>query len=709
MLLRAQPDHEPRPSGARLARDVLLVAWQGERRARFCPRSEAAGLPRPLAAAALDDTALPLRAGLLRLPHGVLPERGIELEAGAAGGPKLHSLDVAADPLALAATLPDEARLRLFGFLTELGTFLFRLEDDPGFARMLRALAATLPAQQGLAEPVACLPSGLVVLRVAGSAEQVTGAHVIGARAVRRARFQDEDGAMLLALRGVAEGDVVWLGGSRPWLGRVGPAPRALPHAVEHVVAGGGTRFARLVQAGVEGQPIAAALGRELDLLARREPASIGAMKQPGPLAARLDRAIPDGAGGLFLQGVLRDPHRLVAGWALAGQAGLQPIAPASIGKVGLGQEGCELVVAWLPDAGSAASWQPELRLMLHSGAALPVVPRARPLPAAAARDQVLAAVPQTLITDALLERCIAPAASRLHAAAANGPRAPEVTRLGAGPKRPKVSVIIPLYRNLSFLRVQLAAFAADPAWAEVETILLLDSPEQAQAFLHLARGIHLMHGLPLVLAVLPRNLGYAAANNEGARLARGRHLLLLNSDVVPDRPGWLGTLLEALEADRKLAAVGPKLLFDDGSIQHAGLLFRRDPTGIWYNHHYFKGYPRGHGPACVGREVPGVTGAAILVRRNRFEAVRGFTEDYIIGDYEDSDLCLKLRGQGGRIAYVPDAELWHFERRSIRIHDGYARTLAGSYNRALHHRRWDETIAGVMERFTQAAGRAGR
>ncbi len=73
----------------------------------------------------------------------------------------------------------------------------------------------------------------------------------------------------------------------------------------------------------------------------------------------------------------------------------------------------------------------------------------------------------------------------------------------------------------------------------------------------------------------------------------------------------------------------------------------------------------------------------------------------YIIGDFEDSDLCLRLREAGAGIAYVPEAELFHFERRSIRLHAGYSDTLASLYNRRLHHRRWDGAIAALMARRT--------
>jgi GT2 family glycosyltransferase len=192
-------------------------------------------------------------------------------------------------------------------------------------------------------------------------------------------------------------------------------------------------------------------------------------------------------------------------------------------------------------------------------------------------------------------------------------------------------------------------------------------------------------------------NAGYAAANNTGARYASGRALLLLNSDVVPERSGWLAPFVAALDEDTRVGAVGPKLLFEDGSLQHAGMYFARDLRGAWYNDHFHKGFPRDYAPASVRREVPAVTGAALLVRRSLFEEVGGFTEDFIIGDYEDSDLCLKARRAGFTITYVPTVELYHFERRSIRLHAGYTRTVAAAYNRRLHSLRWSNAMAELM------------
>ncbi len=138
-------------------------------------------------------------------------------------------------------------------------------------------------------------------------------------------------------------------------------------------------------------------------------------------------------------------------------------------------------------------------------------------------------------------------------------------------------------------------------------------------------------------------------------------------------------------------------MLFDDGSLQHAGLYFAADAAGIWFNNHYHKGLPGTWPGADSPRRVPGGTGAALLIDRLRFERCGGVCEDYVVGDYEDSDLCLKLQETGGVIVYEPRAALYHFERRSISLHPGYTRTLACQYNRHVHHERWSGAIAALM------------
>jgi GT2 family glycosyltransferase len=280
--------------------------------------------------------------------------------------------------------------------------------------------------------------------------------------------------------------------------------------------------------------------------------------------------------------------------------------------------------------------------------------------------------------------------------------------RFGPAMEAPDWSVVIPLYKTLDYLRHQFLAFFADPDFRRAEVVLVLDSPEQEDYLLDLLRGLDLLYGLSVRLIVHHKNLGYAAAVNSGAGAARAPWLMLLNSDVLPARPGWLSAMARVPAVNPDVGAIGPKLLFEDESIQHAGLCFWRDPRGDWRNRHFHKGYGADYPPANRSRRVPGVTGACILVSRAVYDQVGGITEDYVIGDFEDSDFCLKLRAQGLSCWYESTVELYHFERRSILRHDGYTRTIASEVNRWLHAQRWDAAMAAAMDEAAADRAEAG-
>ena len=451
------------------------------------------------------------------------------------------------------------------------------------------------------------------------------------------------------------------------------------------------------------------------------------------PVGGALEIAVSDAGGGVFIGGWLRDPFGMVTGGLVLRDPSTgvaRPVPPESLewlprpdlddrfAKAVHGGAGARPgFIAYLPDleratGGPVTQWGLELRL--GSGEAIALTAPPSLLPPVAARDLVLRSVHPSVLRPGLLDRCIIPAVARLQRAALGAIGAAEVVEVGRVTGRPRVAVVIPLYRNLRFLRFQIAAFAQDGGFCtDAQLIFVLDSPEQRAELEQMLRGLHGIYGLPVTMVVMPVNAGYASACNAGARAAAGsaETILLLNSDVIPAARGWLRAMLRTLDRDERTLAVGPKLLFEDGSVQHAGLFFAREGAeGDWLNGHYGKGLPRRYPSVMHGREVPGVTGAALLVRRDAFEAVGGLCTEYVIGDYEDSDLCLRLRELGGIIRYVPAAELYHFERQSIVGHGGYARTLACAHNRRIHHRRWDRAIADLMAGFdTSNSGERAR
>jgi GT2 family glycosyltransferase len=660
-------------------RDILLQGEQGD---SFQPVSH---LPMPQGDLLLARSPA---SGLLNLRIG----DGAWLDLGAASD---HGV------LAKAAAMP-----RFLALLASKVAGPLRAAADPLVARDLLALARdhAVPAPDAL-RPLIDLD------RVRGLWRLPTGGWLLTPRGLTRVADPEAGLSLLPALPNGA----LLLRAEGPPL-RLPPPPPGVPGLVELARQDTPDRRALLRQAMLAlrrhtEEPWCREALRDAQLLFMAPARAAG--DPANAVAGALDRAISDHAGGVFLIGWLHDPLRLIRGMTLRGPFGgtalpADHLFPATRADVVKRFEQAPFgapdprpgFVAHLPDAGPGPVAQWRLELALGSGEAVELIAGPALVPAAQAREAVLRGVNPLDVSPDLLDRCLTPAAERLHRAASAEALDIEVMRIGPPVAEPVTSLVIPLYRNLRFVRHQLAAFARDPMLRQSELIYVLDSPEQRGEAEHMLRGLCGLTGLSVTLVIHGRNAGYATACNSGAAQATAPILLMLNSDVVPDRPGWLVPLLARLAADPKLGCVGPKLMFDDGSLQHAGLYFARGPGDDWYNCHYFKGFPRHYPMACQARLVPGVTGAAMLMRREAWDSVGGFSSDYIVGDYEDSDLCLRLRQAGYGILYEPAAELFHFERQSIAQHGGYAGTVAAAYNRRLHHRRWDSTIGALMEEF---------
>jgi GT2 family glycosyltransferase len=240
-----------------------------------------------------------------------------------------------------------------------------------------------------------------------------------------------------------------------------------------------------------------------------------------------------------------------------------------------------------------------------------------------------------------------------------------EQRQFGSPPENPAVSIIVPLYGRYDFLRHQMAHFADDPDFQRIDLIYVVDDPSILAGTHDLAAACHPVFGVPFRIVSYGSNLGFAGANNVGARVALADTLLLLNSDVIPEHSGWVEKLRQALDELPQAGAVGPLLKFCDDSIQHAGMVPKRDEflPGFLLNIH------PGKGRAWTGSNTPFepamLTAACLMLKREEYLDMGGLDEGYVIGDFEDSDLCLALRKRGKRLWLVPEAKLWHLERQS--------------------------------------------
>lgn len=170
-----------------------------------------------------------------------------------------------------------------------------------------------------------------------------------------------------------------------------------------------------------------------------------------------------------------------------------------------------------------------------------------------------------------------------------------------------------------------------------------------------------------LMLIENERNLGFSQGMNVGLLALQQMELspdvvVLLNQDTVPD-PTWLAAIVAPLRADPQVAAVGCKIRYPDGLLQHAGVTLEY-PRAV--AHHVGSGQTDS-GQYDEATTYPAVTGAALALRMSALQAVGLFDVGYTPAYYEDADLCWRLRHAGYTVLYQPTATLVHHESLSIR------------------------------------------
>jgi O-antigen biosynthesis protein len=231
-------------------------------------------------------------------------------------------------------------------------------------------------------------------------------------------------------------------------------------------------------------------------------------------------------------------------------------------------------------------------------------------------------------------------------------------TRLAAPARWPKVSLVIPTRDALGLVRQCLESIVSLSTYPDYE-ILLVDNgstdPEALRYFAELREqpGFQVLRD--------DGEFNYAALNNAAVAQAHGEVVALINNDIEVITPDWLEEMVAiALQPD--VGAVGAKLLYPDGTVQHAGVVL--GIGGIAGHAH--KHLPRAEGGyfnrAQLIQSFEAVTAACLVVRKAVYEQVGGLDAANLKISYNDIDFCLRLREAGYRNVWTPHAELYHHE-----------------------------------------------
>ncbi len=221
----------------------------------------------------------------------------------------------------------------------------------------------------------------------------------------------------------------------------------------------------------------------------------------------------------------------------------------------------------------------------------------------------------------------------------------------------PKVSVLIPTRDRVDLLAQAIEGIESKTDYRNVEIVIVDNgsTEDETRRYLDATRHRVIRDDEPF---------NFSRLNNLAAREASGELLLLLNNDTEPISPGWMRAMVEhAMRPE--VGAVGAKLLFQSGKVQHAGVVLGIGGVA-GHSHKYFAGDAAGSFQALnMLRNYSAVTAACLMLRRSVFEEVEGFDEEHLAVAFNDVDFCLRVREKGYLIVWTPYALVTHYESES--------------------------------------------
>jgi GT2 family glycosyltransferase len=219
-----------------------------------------------------------------------------------------------------------------------------------------------------------------------------------------------------------------------------------------------------------------------------------------------------------------------------------------------------------------------------------------------------------------------------------------------------KISIIIPVRDRVDMLTRCLDSLTSKTSYAPYEIVMVDNDSQSEEARPYFSHFKHrLLH--------YSGPFNFSAISNFAVKQTDSSWLLFLSYQTEVFEADWLTTMAEHVQRP-EVGAVGPRLLYPDDTVQHAGIVV--GVGGI--AEHAFRGLPGDAPGVCrqsqATRNYSAVTGACLLTRRDVFEEVGGFDEERLPGSFSDVDLCLKMRRAGYLVVYTPFAKLYYHESR---------------------------------------------
>ena len=252
--------------------------------------------------------------------------------------------------------------------------------------------------------------------------------------------------------------------------------------------------------------------------------------------------------------------------------------------------------------------------------------------------------------------------------------------------EEPLLSILIPNKDHTDDLDVCLNSFFERADYQNYEFIIIENNSVLPETFAYYEK-IEKEHDNVKVV-YWEAGFNYSAINNFGFKFAKGDYIMLLNNDVELITPDIFQSMLGFCMRP-EVGIVGAKLLYNDHTVQHAGVLVGAGGLAD----HVFKGIheddPGYMGRAISSQDVSAVTAACLLVKRSVYEEVGGLEDEFQVA-FNDVDFCLKVRKAGYLIVYDADVKLFHYESKSRGMEDTTERFIRFGNEMMLLNSKWD-------------------
>lgn len=260
----------------------------------------------------------------------------------------------------------------------------------------------------------------------------------------------------------------------------------------------------------------------------------------------------------------------------------------------------------------------------------------------------------------------------------------------------PTISIIILTKDNLPYLRACLSSIERFTNRDDVEVIIVSNCEEEATKD-YLDRSGYMVY-------YNAEPFSFASYNNFGVKKASGKYLVFLNDDTLVTKD-WLEAPIRIMKRDESIGVCGCKVLNSNNTLQHMGIALNQ--PGEFFVNHMFAGENPDIPQANENRFVKAVSGVCMFVKRYVFDLVGGFSEDYVVGYFEDLDLCLRVEENSEyKVLYVSDSVIYHFGSITFNKENILQQSFHKSHD--VFRNKWTDEVENSSYLFTSKSSLYG-